>query len=206
VENLNIALPKGRLSKDTFQLLEKAGYTLPDVSQGRKLVLEDTINNFTYYFVKPSDVPTYVQEGVCDIGIVGMDTLLESSATVFELLDLKIGTCKMVLAGQDATVLDKPEVLRIATNFPKIAKTFFKKVNRKVTIVKLNGSVELGPIVGLSDAIVDIYETGSTLKANGLSVFDDIVPISAYLIAGEASYSIKNSAIKNVLYRLKEVV
>jgi len=203
---LNIALPKGRLSDDVFELLNQAGYDIPVIENQRRLVIEDKKNQFKYFFVKPTDVPTYVDRGVCDIGITGKDILIESHKQVYELLDLNIGRCKMVLAGLNPSVMDKEGELIIATKFPKIAETFFSQRNQDVLIVKLNGSVELGPIVGLSDAIVDIYETGSTLKANGLSVFEDIERISAYLISNKASYRLKNKEIRSLVERLIEVI
>lgn len=204
--NLNIALPKGRLSDDVFNLLKQAGFKVPVLNNSRQLVVKDDINQFTYFFVKPTDVPTYVDRGVCDIGMTGMDVLIESQKQVYELLDLKIGLCKMVLAGVDSSILNKQGELVIASKFPKITEAYFKTKNQSVHIVKLNGSVELGPIVGLSDAIVDIFETGSTLRANGLSVIDDIQDISAYLIANKASYRIKNKKINELIERLKVVL
>lgn len=205
-ENLNIALPKGRLSQSAFELMALAGYAVPSLENSRSLVVEDSVNQFTYFFVKPTDVPTYVERGVCDIGITGKDVIIESDKDIYELIDLKIGQCKMVLAGINDDVLNKQGGVVIATKFPKIAIRYFNSINQSPVIIKLNGSVELGPIVKLSDAIVDIYETGSTLKANGLKVFDDIQEISAYLISNKASYRLKHRQIINLLQRLKEVV
>ncbi len=206
IKKLNIALPKGRLSKDVFNLLELAGYKVPKIENGRKLVIDDEINNFSYYFVKPTDVPTYVDRGVCDIGINGMDTLIESGKDLYELLDLGIGRCKMVLASTSKDVLDKQGELVIATKFPIISNNYFKASNQAVSLIKLNGSVELGPIVNLSDAIIDIYETGSTLHANGLKVIDEVLPISSYLVANKASYRIKNKEINDLIESLNEVI
>ena len=205
-EYLNIALPKGRLSDSVFELLKAAGFKIPKIENSRKLVIKDINNQFTYFFVKPTDVVTYVNRGVCDIGITGKDILIESEKQVYELLDLNIGRCKMVLAGKDESLINKQGELVIATKFPKIAEDYFKTKTQKVNIVKLNGSVELGPIVGLSDAIVDIYETGSTLRANGLQVFEDMLDISAYLISNKASYRLKNQQIISLIERLKAVV
>ncbi len=205
-KQLHIALPKGRLADEVFSLLKKAGYTVPKNTNSRKLIIEDTKNNFTYFLVKPTDVITYVEEGVCDIGIIGKDNILEEAKDIYELLDLSLGRCKMVVAGIDYGVMTQANPLTVATKYPLIAKTYFKKINKPVDIIKLNGSVELGPLVGLSDVIVDIYETGNTLRANGLSVFDDIVNISSRLIANKASYRLKNTAIKTITKKLQKGV
>ncbi|MFW6319694.1 MAG: ATP phosphoribosyltransferase [Bacillota bacterium] len=204
--SLNIALPKGRLAEEVFALLKKAGYIVPKNTNTRKLIIEDKKNNFTYFLVKPTDVITYVEEGVCDIGIIGKDNILEEDKDIYELLDLSLGQCKMVVAGINNSVMIQANPLKVATKYPKIAKTYFKKTNTQVDIIKLNGSVELGPLVGLSDVIVDIYETGNTLKANGLNVFDDIVHISSRLIANKASYRLKNVAIKTITNNLQKGV
>jgi ATP phosphoribosyltransferase len=205
-KQLNIALPKGRLAEEVFELLKKAGYTVPKNNNSRKLIIEDDNNNFTYFLVKPTDVITYVKEGVCDIGIIGKDNILEEAKDIYELLDLSLGRCKMVVAGINNDVMTKANPLTVATKYPKIAKTYFKQIGKPVDIIKLNGSVELGPLVGLSDVIVDIYETGNTLKANGLTVFEDIVHISSRLIANKASYRLKNTAIKTITKNLQKGV
>jgi ATP phosphoribosyltransferase len=201
---LKLALPKGRLSEAVFSLLGQCGYLFNQSTSSRQLVVEDDINQFTYYFVKPSDVVTYVEEGVCDIGVVGSDTLDEQTSDVYELLDLKIGVCKMVVAGKNDMPINK--IKRIATKYPRIAKSYFNQLNQSVSIVKLNGSVELGPLVGLSDAIVDIYETGSTLRANGLDVLDDVMPISSRLIVNKESYRRLALPIQSLLEKLEEVI
>ncbi|MEC9485315.1 MAG: ATP phosphoribosyltransferase [Candidatus Izemoplasma sp.] len=199
---LKFALPKGRLADSVFSVLEKAGYKIEVPKKTRKLVVTDEANQFKYYFVKPSDVVTYVDEGVCDIGVVGKDTILESSASVYELFDLGIGKCKMVVAGLPNYTYQGE--LRVATKYPKIAREYYAKTNQTVNIVKLNGSVELGPILGLSDVIVDIYETGRTLRANGLEVIDDFLDISSRVIANKASYRQKYTEIKTLLNRLEQ--
>lgn len=186
--SVKIALPKGRLAKQVLQLFKEFGYPVQIDSSSRKLIIVDEVTNFTFMFVKPSDVITYVYEGVCDIGVVGKDNLLEENKAVYELVDLNIGRCQMVVAGMDQEVYNSKKELRVATKYPVIAKKYFEEKNRKVNIIELKGSVELGPLVGLSDVIVDIYETGATLKANGLNVFDFFLDISARLIANQYSY------------------
>ncbi len=200
-EYLKLALPKGRLADDVFNVLKEAGYTIDIPKKTRKLVVTDEDNKFKYYFVKPSDVVTYVNEGVCDIGVVGKDTILENEASIYELFDLEIGKCKMVVAGKPDQTYQGD--LRVATKYPKIARQYYQKTNQNVTIVKLNGSVELGPILGLSDVIVDIYETGRTLRANGLEVIDDFLDISSRIIANKASYRQKFNPINELLNRLE---
>ena len=183
--------------------MEDAGYESQIPKNNRKLIIEDTINNFTYFLVKPSDVITYVTEGVCDIGIVGKDSLIEEEKDVYELLDLEIGKCKMVMAGKTSTSIDSLKPLRIATKYPNTAKSFLQSRFPSIHITKLKGSVELGPLVGLSDVIVDVYETGSTLRANNLEVIETLFEISARLIANKASYRLRYKEINDLLSRLE---
>lgn len=192
---LNIALPKGRLGDEVFALLEKAGYNSALKAKGsRKLVLEDKEGGFRYFLVKPSDVAIYVLHGAADVGVVGKDILLETRPDVYELMDLRLGACKIAVAGPK-NFKEPAGKLRVATKFPNIALRYYGGKSREIELIALNGSIELAPIVGLSDVIVDIVQTGGTLKANNLAVLEDIMPISARLIANIASYKFKASPI-----------
>ena len=186
---LNIALPKGRLGEKVYGLLKKAGYACPAIEDpGRKLIFENPETKVRYFWVKPSDVAIYVERGAADLGIAGKDILLEYRPEVYELLDLGLGKCRMAVAGPK-TFRDRPgRALRIATKFPHIAADYYAGLGRDIDIIKLNGSIEIAPILGLSDVIVDIVETGKTLKENDLEVMETIVPISARLIANQAAY------------------
>lgn len=199
---LKIALPKGRLAFQVFDLMRQAGYDIEVEKNTRKLIIKDEENKFIYMFIKPTDIVTYVCEGVCDIGVVGKDSIVEENKEIYELMDLEIGKCKMVVAGKDENILDDKTSINVASKYPKIANDYFKENNIKANIVKLNGSVELGPLVGLSDVIVDIFETGSTLKANDLIVIRDIFDISCRLIANKVSYRINNKIIKELERKL----
>ena len=192
---LNVALPKGRLADELFVLLEKAGYQgALSAKNSRKLVLEDPVSNIRYFLVKPSDAAVYVLHGAADIGVVGKDILLESEPDVYELLDLHLGICDMVVAG--LRDFHPPEnTLRVATKFPNIASKYYSDKGRDIELVALNGSVELAPIVGLSDVVVDITQTGSTLVANKMVILEKIMPISARLIANVSSYKFKADQI-----------
>jgi len=195
---LNVALPKGRLADEVFALLEKAGYAgALAAKDSRKLVLEDPVGNIRYFLVKPSDAAVYVLHGAADIGVVGKDTLLETSPDVYELLDLRLGVCDMVVAGLK-DFRDPEDTLRVATKFPNIALKYYGGMGREIELVALNGSVELAPIVGLSDVVVDITQTGSTLKANQMVILERIMPISARLIANISSYKFKAAEIDRV--------
>lgn len=201
---LNIALPKGRLGNDVCALFEKNGYVIENFQkEGRKLVITSEELGANFFLVKPSDVVVYVEEGVADMGVSGKDTLIESQADVYELLDLDIGKCRVVVAGPKNYEDNKGKILKVATKYTKITKDYYAKKNRDVEIIKLNGSIELAPILGLSDIIVDIVETGSTLKANNLVVLEEIMPISARLIANKSSCKFKSKAIDDVILKLK---
>jgi ATP phosphoribosyltransferase len=204
VNNIKIALPKGRLAKQVLDLLQTVGYTFDIDVSSRALIQQDTTNNYQFMFVKPSDVITYVEEGVCDIGFVGKDNILEEQADIYELLDLGIGSCKMVIAGYSGQSLNQTKTLKVATKYPTIAKKYLSQMNIPSSIVTLQGSVELGPLVGLSDVIVDIFETGSTLRANNLVVLQDLFPITTRLIANKASYRTKRSMIEPLLTTLSK--
>lgn len=194
---INIALPKGRLGEKVYNLLEKIGYGCPAVLQNsRKLVFEDEKNRVRYFWVKPSDVAIYVETGVADVGVVGKDILLEQNPDVYELLDLGFGKCRMAVAGKKGEKLPLDKTVKVATKFPNIAKKYFTSKSREIDIIKLNGSIELAPILGMSDVIVDIVETGSTLKENDLEVYEDIVNISARFIANKTGFRFKTKEIE----------
>ena len=202
---LNIALPKGRLGEKVYGLLKKAGYACPAIEDpGRKLIFENPETGVRYFWVKPSDVAIYVERGAADLGIAGKDILLEYRPEVYELLDLGLGKCRMAVAGPK-TFREKPgRALRIATKFPPIAAKYYGGKGRDIDIIKLNGSIEIAPILGLSDVIVDIVETGKTLKENDLEVMEEIVPISARLIANQAAYQFQYDAIRTLVRNLEE--
>lgn len=202
---LNIALPKGRLGDKVYALLESIGYDCREIyDDNRKLIFENEQSGVRYFLVKPSDVAIYVEHGAADIGIVGKDILLESGADVYELLDLKLGKCRVCVAGKNDFVEDTDRTLRVATKFVNIAKEYYSSINREIEIIKLNGSIELAPIVGLSDVIVDIVESGSTLRENNLKVLTEIVPISARFIANKSAYKFKKQTIDAMLEKLSQ--
>lgn len=204
---LNIALPKGRLGDKVYSLLSSVGYDCKEVfSDSRKLVFESKEAGVRYFLVKPSDVTVYVEHGAADIGIVGKDILLESGANVYELLDLGLGKCRMCVAGKNDYIEDTSRTLRVATKFVNIAKRYYASITREIEIIKLNGSIELAPILGLSDVIVDIVESGTTLKENDLKVLTEIFPISARFIANRASYQFKNEEILKMMQLLQSAV
>lgn len=204
-EYMNIALPKGRLGEKAYAILEEIGYECAAMKeQGRKLVFEDKKNAVRYFRVKPSDVAVYVERGAADVGIVGKDILLEQSSDVYELLDLGIGKCRMAVAGIKGTRVQSDRTLRVATTFPHIAREYFRKRSQEIEIIKLNGSVEIAPMLNLSDVIVDIVETGTTLKENNMEPLEDIVDISARLIANKASYRFKNQQIREMCEKIQE--
>lgn len=196
---VNIALPKGRLGEKVYQMLKEAGFAYPEVSKDdRRLIFESVDKSVRYFWVKPSDVPIYVERGAADIGIAGKDILLEYSPDVYELLDLGIGKCRMAVATK-VGFRDKPDTtLRVATKFPNIASAYYEKKGRDIDIIKLNGSIELAPILNLSDVIVDIVETGTTLKENNLEPIETVVPISARLIANKVSFKFLHDSIQRV--------
>ncbi|MBO5907259.1 MAG: ATP phosphoribosyltransferase [Clostridia bacterium] len=197
---LNIALPKGRLGEKVYDILERAGYPCEAIKEnGRKLIFENTELGIRYFWVKPSDVSIYVERGAADIGIAGKDILLEYNPNVYELLDLNIGKCRVAVAGKKGFRDDTRRTLKVATKFVNIAKTHYRSVSRDIDIIKLNGSIELAPILGLSDVIVDIVETGTTLKENDLDVLETIVPISARLISNKASFKFKTAEIEKLV-------
>ncbi len=206
---ITIALAKGRLAMQTIELLEKSGITCNEIKdkETRKLIFTNEKLGLKFFLSKTSDVPTYVEYGAADLGVVGYDTIAEEGRKVLEVLDLGLGKCNMCVAGpaiaKDA--LETGRIRRVATKYPKIAKDYFyEKKHQTVEIIKLNGSVELAPIVGLSEVIVDIVETGSTLKANGLEVLETICPLSARVIVNEASMKLLRDRILKLINALKE--
>ncbi|MBO7252453.1 MAG: ATP phosphoribosyltransferase [Oscillospiraceae bacterium] len=202
---LNIALPKGRLGEKAYKLLKNSGYECPAIEDpGRKLIFENQEKQVRYFWVKPSDVAIYVERGAADVGIVGKDILLEYQPDVYELLDLKMGACRMAVAGPKDFRDPVGQTLRVATKFPRIAQTYYDSKCRDIDIIHLNGSIEIAPILNLSHVIVDIVETGKTLMENDLQVFAEIVPISARLIANVASFQFKDARISAVCENLRK--
>ena len=202
---LNIALPKGRLGEKVYAIMEAAGFECPSIKENnRKLVFENPEKQVRYFWVKPSDVAIYVERGAADIGIAGKDILLEYEPEVYELLDLKMGKCRMAVAAKNTFRDDPRKQLRVATKFSNIAASYYLSKGRDIDIIHLNGSIELAPILDLSDVIVDIVETGTTLKENNLSVIETIVPISARLIANKASYKFKSHLIQPLVESLAQ--
>ena len=197
---LNVALPKGRLGEKVYAMFEKAGFPCPSIKENnRKLIFENEECGVRYFWVKPSDVAIYVERGAADIGVAGKDILLEYEPDVYELLDLDLGKCRMAVAAMAGFRDDTRKTLRVATKFSNITANYYLSKGRDIDIIHLNGSIEIAPILGLSDVIVDIVETGTTLKENNLLVYDNIVPISARLIANKASYKFKGEQIDTIL-------
>ena len=200
---INIALPKGRLGEKVYELFEQAGYACPSIKENnRKLIFENPAVGVRYFWAKPTDVPVYVERGAADIGVAGTDILLEYEPNVYELGDLGMGKCRMCVAGKREFRDNMNRTLRVATKFPNIAKNYYASISREIDIINLHGSIELAPIVGLSDVIVDIVETGSTLKENNLQVLETVVPISAQLIANKAAYQFKYQEIETMSQRI----
>lgn len=202
---IKVAVAKGRLGKDAINLFKQVGVGDVVDFSSRKLIFSD--DNWEFILVKPSDVYTYVKNGVADLGILGKDSILEGDNGVYELLDLGFGKCTISACGyKDREFLMKDRVLKVATKYPKTTKKYFKSLNQDIQIIKLNGSVELAPIVGLSDIIVDIVETGNTLRANGLEVLEDIEVATARLIGNKASYRFLQNDIKKFVSELENVL
>ncbi|MBE6700668.1 MAG: ATP phosphoribosyltransferase [Ruminococcaceae bacterium] len=204
---LNIALPKGRLGEKVYSMFERAGYECPSIHENnRKLIFENKEKGVRYFWVKPSDVSIYVERGAADIGVAGKDILLEYTPEIYELLDLNIGKCKMAVAAKKGFYDDNTRTLKVATKFVNIAKNFYSSRCRDIDIIKLNGSIELAPILKLSDVIVDIVETGTTLKENDLEVVETVVPISARLISNKSSFKFKTQEIEKIVESMKAQV
>ncbi|NLY78430.1 MAG: ATP phosphoribosyltransferase [Lysinibacillus sp.] len=203
---LTIAMPKGRIFEEAYQMLIDAGFNLPEeVEMSRKLMIEFPEENIRFILAKPMDVPVYVEHGVADIGIAGKDVLLEQQRNVHELLDLKISKCYIASAGLPNTSMNEIAP-RIATKYPNIAMSYYKEIGEQVEIIELNGSIELAPMIGLADRIVDIVSTGRTLKENGLVEYEHITDVSSRLIANPVSYRMKSERIQEIVSRLKKIV
>ncbi len=204
---INIALPKGRLGEKVYGMFETAGFECPSIKEpGRKLIFENEEVGVRYFWVKPSDVAIYVERGAADIGIAGKDILLEYKPDVYELLDLGIGKCRMAVAAKKNFRDDTEKTLRVATKFTNIAREYYAGKCRDIDIIHLNGSIELAPILGLSDVIVDIVETGTTLLENDLEPVETIVPISARVIANKANFKFKSEKIEEMIRGLSAVL
>lgn len=196
---INVALPKGRLGDSAYALFEAAGYPCPSMNEGgRKLIFENEAAGVRFFSVKPSDVAIYVEHGAADIGVAGLDILLESEPDVFDLGDMGIGKCRFAVAGKKGFELGGERSLKVATKFVNITKKYFAGTGGSVEIFKLNGSIELAPILGMTDVIVDIVETGATLRENGLEVLREIMPISAHLIANKSAFRFKSDEIERL--------
>ena len=203
---INVALPKGRLGEKVYAMFEASGFPCPSIKENnRKLIFENEAAGVRYFWVKPSDVAIYVERGAADIGVAGKDILLEYEPDVYELSDLDIGKCRMCVAAKKGFEDNTERALRVATKFPNIARNYYSKHSREIDIIKLNGSIEIAPILNLSDVIVDIVETGKTLIENDLEPFETIVPISARLIANKTSYKFKYDEISKLCQKLSEL-
>ena len=208
---LTIALTKGRLAKQTMELLEKTGISCEEMKDPdtRKLIFTDEERKLRFFLAKGPDVPTYVEYGAADIGVVGEDTIMEEDRKIYEVLDLGFGRCRMCVAGPESAkkLLNGQEQIRVATKYPKIAKDYFNDTkNQTVEIIKLNGSIELAPIVGLAEVIVDIVETGSTLKSNGLKVREEVCPLSARVVVNPVSMRMENERITSLLQAMNDAL
>jgi len=208
---LTFALGKGRLANKTLDLLERIGITCEEMKDkdSRKLIFVNEELKLKFFLAKGPDVPTYVEYGAADIGVVGKDTIMEENRKVYEVLDLGFGKCRMCVCGPESAreLLQHHEMIRVASKYPRIAKEYFyDRKHQTVDIIKLNGSVELGPIVGLSDVIVDIVETGSTLRENGLVVLEEVCPLSARMIVNQVSMKMESERIRKLLQALKDAL
>ncbi|MBQ8429766.1 MAG: ATP phosphoribosyltransferase [Clostridia bacterium] len=204
---INVALPKGRLGEKIYDLFERAGYECPSIKEpNRKLVFENVEKGVRYFWVKPSDVSIYVERGAADIGVCGKDILEEYSPNVYELLDMKTGVCRLAVAAKKGFFDDGQNTLKVATKFVNATKRYYASKSRAIDIIHLNGSIELAPILGLSDVIVDIVETGTTLKENDLEVIETVFPISARLIANKSAFKFKNEEIETLVKKVGDLI
>lgn len=204
---LNIALPKGRLGDKVYAMMKRSGYPCPDLENpDRRLIFENLQAGVRYFWVKPSDVTIYVERGAADLGIAGKDIILENRPDIYELLDLNIGVCRMAVAAPEGFRDDREQTLRVATKFPNIAGDYYAAKARDVELIRLNGSIEIAPILGLSDVIVDIVETGKTLRENGLTVLETVCPISARLVANRSAFRFLNQEIVTLLQNVSEQI
>ena len=204
---LNVALPKGRLGEKVYTLFEATGFGCPEIlSDSRKLVFENPDAGVRYFWVKPSDVTVYVERGAADIGVAGKDIIDEYGPDVYELLDLKVGRCRLCVAAKEGFRENPDVTLRVATKFANCARSYYASIGREIDIIPLNGSIELAPVLGMSDVIVDIVETGTTLRENGLEVIQTIMPISARLISNKSAFEFKRSEILKLQGKLSSMV
>ncbi len=211
MKTITVALAKGRLAAKAMKLLEQIGITCEEMKdpESRKLIFSNEEQKINFFLAKANDVPTYVEYGAADIGIVGKDTILEEGKKLYEVLDLKLGYCKMCVAGPANTkeLLQHGELIRVATKYPNITKDYFyNKKHQTVEIIKLNGSIELAPIVGLSEVIVDIVETGTTLKENGLEILEEICPLSARMVVNQVSMKMEQERINQMINKLRDIL
>lgn len=205
--SITVALSKGRLADQTVELLEKIGINCDILKiPSRKLILSDPTGEFNFIFVKPTDVPIYVERGAADIGVCGKDTIMEEDKNVYELLDLHLANCRLCVAGYAGTDIDSFDTLRVSTKYVNISKKYFAKQQQNIEIIKLSGSIELGPVVGLSDVILDIVESGKTLKENDLVVLREVCPVSARLIVNKVSLKTKDDIIRPLVKNLKNIL
>lgn len=208
---LTIALTKGRLASKTLELLERVGITCEEMKDKntRKLIFVNEELKLKFFLAKGPDVPTYVEYGAADIGVVGRDTILEEGRKLYEVMDLGFGKCRMCICGPESAkpLLEHNQLIRVATKYPNIAKDYFyNKKHQTVEIIKLNGSIELAPIVGLSEVICDIVETGSTLRENGLQILEEVCPLSARMVVNQVSMKMENERISELIQKLKQVI
>ena len=204
---LNIALPKGRLGEKVYRMFEESGFGCPGMLEdSRRLVFENKECGVRYFWVKPSDVTVYVERGAADIGVAGKDIIDEYGPDVYELLDLKVGRCRLCVAAKEGFRENPDVTLRVATKFANCARSYYASIGREIDIIPLNGSIELAPVLGMSDVIVDIVETGTTLRENGLEVIQTIMPISARLIANKSAFEFKRSEILKLQGKLSSMV
>ena len=206
-EFLNVALPKGRLGERVYKMFAEAGFPCDELlDPKRKLIFENPEAKVRYFWVKPSDVPVYVERGAADVGVAGKDILLEYGPDIYELLDLNVGKCRMCVAAKNGFRDDPDRTLRVATEFPHITQAYYSARSRDIDIVRLHGSIEIAPILDLTDVIVDIVETGTTLRENELTVLKEFMPISARCIANKASSKFKEKELQTLLQKLREAV
>ena len=204
---INVALPKGRLGDRVYDMFEAAGFECPSIREkNRKLIFENPEKGVRYFWVKPSDVAIYVERGAADIGVVGKDILMEAGSDIYEFLDLNTGCCRMAVAAPKGYVNDPDSDLRVATKFTNVAREYYASMGRDIDIIHLNGSIELAPILGLSDVIVDLVETGTTLRENNLEVIEEIAQISARLISNKSSFKFKNKQIEEIAGKMAEQI
>ena len=204
---INVAQPKGRLGDRVYDMFEAAGFECPSIREkNRKLIFENPEKGVRYFWVKPSDVAIYVERGAADIGVVGKDILMEAGSDIYELLDLNTGCCRMAVAAPKGYVNDPDSDLRVATKFTNVAREYYASMGRDIDIIHLNGSIELAPILGLSDVIVDLVETGTTLRENNLEVIEEIAQISARLISNKSSFKFKNKQIEEIAGKMAEQI